>query len=102
MKKRFLGLLLIVSGTMALSACSLLDGLSDLIPGTDGNNNKRFDVELAKKLHGMFSAKKEYISVYFDVVRNEYNNDYMEFFTRGLLLSEEQINAFRKKMIVEK
>ena len=62
----------------------------------------RFDVELAKKLHGMFSAKKEYISVYFDVVRNEYNNDYMEFFTRGLLLSEEQINAFRKKMIVEK
>ena len=43
MKKRFLGLLLIASGTMALSACSLLDGLSDLIPsgnnGSGSNNN---------------------------------------------------------------
>ena len=42
MKKRIFDLLLVVSGTMALSACSLLDGLSDLIPGGDngnGNNN---------------------------------------------------------------
>lgn len=62
----------------------------------------RFDVQLAKKLHGMFSAKKEYICVYFNVVRDEYNDDYMEFFTRGLHLTEEEINAFRKKMIIEK
>ena len=39
MKKRFLGLLLIASGTMALSACSLLDGLSDLIPSENGNGS---------------------------------------------------------------
>ena len=62
----------------------------------------RFDVNLAKKLHGMFSAKKEYISVYFDVVRDEYNNDYMTFFTKGLHLTEAEIEAFRKKMIIEK
>ena len=39
MKKRFLGLLLIASGTMALSACSLLDGLSNLIPDSNNGNN---------------------------------------------------------------
>lgn len=61
----------------------------------------RFDVNLAKKLHGMFSARKEYISVYFDVVRDEYNDDYMEFFTRGLGLTVEEVNAFREKMIVK-
>lgn len=62
----------------------------------------RFDVNLAKKLHGMFSAKKEYISVYFDVVKDEYDNDYMTFFKKGLGLSEEEVEAFRKKMIIEK
>ena len=61
----------------------------------------RFDVNLARKLHGMFSAKKEYISVYFDVVRDEYNDDYMTFFTKGLKLTEEEVNAFRNKMIVK-
>ena len=60
----------------------------------------RFDVNLARKLHGMFSAKKEYISVYFDVVRDEYNDDYMTFFTKGLKLTEEEVNAFRNKMII--
>ena len=61
----------------------------------------RFDVNLAKKLHGMFSAKKEYISVYFNVVRDEYDNDYMTFYKKGLGLTEEEIEAFRKKMIIE-
>lgn len=61
----------------------------------------RFDVNLAKKLHGMFSARKEYIEVYFNMVRDEYDNDYMTFYKKGLGLTEEEINAFRKKMIVE-
>ena len=62
----------------------------------------RFDVNLAKKLHGMFSARKEYIEVYFDVVRDEYDNDYMTFYKKGLGLTEEEVEAFRKKMIIEK
>ena len=61
----------------------------------------RFDVNLAKKLHGMFSAKKEYIEVYFNIVREEYNGSYMEFFKKGLGLTEEEIEAFKKKMIIE-
>ena len=61
----------------------------------------RFDVNLAKKLHGMFSARKEYIEVYFDVVRDEYDNNYMTFYKKGLGLTEEEVEAFRKKMIIE-
>ena len=61
----------------------------------------RFDVTLAKKLHGMFSAKKEYIEVYFKMIRDEYHNDYMEFFRVGLHLTEEEVNAFRDRMIVK-
>lgn len=61
----------------------------------------RFDVNLAKKLHGMFSARKEYIEVYFNMVRDEYNDDYMEFFTKGLKLKIEEIEAFRNRLIVK-
>ena len=61
----------------------------------------RFDVNLAKKLHGMFSARREYIEVYFNVVKDEYDNDYMKFFKEGLKLKEEEINNFRDKMIVK-
>ncbi|MBQ2494464.1 MAG: tyrosine-protein phosphatase [Bacilli bacterium] len=61
----------------------------------------RFDVTLAKKLHGMFSAKKEYIQVYFDMIKNEYGGDYMNFYTKGLGLTKEEIDAFREKLIVK-
>lgn len=60
----------------------------------------KFDVNLAKKLHGMFSARKEYIKVYFDMIKNEYHSDYMLFFTKGLGLTVEEIEAFKQKMII--
>lgn len=61
----------------------------------------RFDVTLAKKLHGMFSARKEYIETYFNMVRDEYHNDFMEFYKVGLHLTEEEVEAFRRLMIIE-
>ena len=62
----------------------------------------RFDVNLARKLHGMFSARREYIETYFNMVRDEYNDDYMEFFTRGLHLTKEEIEGFRNRLIIKK
>ena len=61
----------------------------------------RFDVNLAKKLHGMFSARKEYIEVYFNMIKEEYDDNYMNFFIKGLKLTEEEISSFKKKMIIE-
>ena len=61
----------------------------------------RFDVNLAKKLHGMFSAKKEYISTYFTMIDEEFGGDYERFYIEGLHLTKEEIDAFRKKMIVK-
>lgn len=61
----------------------------------------RWDFNLAKKLHGMFSARRDYIEVYFSIVENEYNNSYMEFYKKGLHLAEEEIETFRNRMIVK-
>lgn len=61
----------------------------------------RWDFNLAKKLHGMFSARREYIEVYFSIVENEYNNSYMEFYKKGLHLTEEEVETFRNRMIVK-
>lgn len=61
----------------------------------------RWDINLAKKLHGMFTARKEYIETYFNMIRDEYHNDYMDFYKKGLGLSEEEVEAFRNIMIVK-
>lgn len=62
----------------------------------------RFDVNLAKKLHGMFSARKQYIEVYFNMVRDEFDNDYMKFFVEGLHLTEQEVQDFRDRLIIKR
>ncbi len=60
----------------------------------------RFDVDLARKLHGMFSAKREYIEVLFFVMDKEYFGP-NDFYERGLKLNQEEIEKFREKAIVK-
>ena len=56
---------------------------------------------LAYKLRRIYVAKREYINVLFDVIRDEYgSND--NFFYHGLHLSKEEIDKFREMMIVRK
>ena len=60
----------------------------------------RFDVLLAKRLKGMFTANKNYIQVLFNVIDNEYGNE-SKFFKDGLKLTDIEIENFRKKMIIK-
>jgi hypothetical protein len=35
------------------------------------------------------------------MIKNEYDGDYMTFYTKGLGLTKEEIDAFREKLIVK-
>ena len=62
----------------------------------------KFDPKFAVKIGRIFLAKREYIEVLFNVIKKEYNNDKMTFFTKGLDLEEEEISLFKERMIVKK
>ena len=62
----------------------------------------KFDPKFAVKIGRIFLAKREYIEVLFNVIKKEYNNDKMAFFTKGLDLEEEEISLFKERMIVKK
>ncbi len=59
----------------------------------------RFDALFALKVGRTFLAKRKYINVLFEVIDNEYGS-LEEFLTKGLNLKLEDIESFKKKMIV--
>lgn len=59
----------------------------------------RFDAFFALKVGRTFLAKRKYIKVLFKVIDEEYGS-LDEFLTKGLNLNLDDVNSFRKKMIV--
>ena len=60
----------------------------------------RFDALFALKVGRAFIAKKRYINVLFEIIDNEYGN-FDKFLTNGLKVDLKDVEAFRKKMIIE-
>ena len=60
----------------------------------------RFDALFALKVGRTFLAKQKYINVLFEVIDNEYGS-LETFLTKGLNLKLEDIESFKKKMIVK-
>ena len=60
----------------------------------------KFDALFALKVGRTFLAKRKYINVLFDVIKNEYG-DLDTFLTNGLDVDLNDIEPFKKKMIIE-
>ena len=60
----------------------------------------KLDLLLAQKLYGMFTANQAYITVLFDVIDKEYGTK-ENFFHKALKLTDEEIETFRKRMIIK-
>jgi len=60
------------------------------------------DHQAARNIYPFFVARLSYLSQLFQVIEITYGNDLNRFFFEGLGLTQESIDAFRKKMIVPK
>lgn len=60
------------------------------------------DRERARNIYPFFVARLSYLARLFEVIEQSYGNDPMRFFVEGLGLSEEDIDSFRKRMIIPK
>ena len=60
-----------------------------------------FQPLFALKVGRMFRAKKEYIQVLFDVIKNEYGSN-EAFFKKAMKLSKEEIEDFRNRLIISR
>ena len=61
----------------------------------------KFRPLFALKVGRAFVARKRYLNVLFNIIKDEYGDE-ETFYTKGLHLNKEEIEAFRKKMIVSK
>ena len=60
------------------------------------------DYASARNIYPFFVARLSYLSQLFQTIEIAYGNDLNRFFFEGLGLTQESIDAFRKKMIVPK
>jgi len=59
----------------------------------------KFKPLFALKAGRAFVARKRYLNVLFNIIKDEYGDE-ETFYTKGLHLSKDEIEAFRKKMII--